>query len=141
MQAMVTGWFFLTALLLRPQLRGEGFVLRDFFKMVGAAPQTPRGSSSRLVFDEMARALWLVSVLLVFCVVVAADGLLCRMIFYKFYLYQYVIVIFYELSYNLPDKKAGGFKSAGLIVPPFRSVRLLLNLCPVSVLYTKTGFT
>jgi hypothetical protein len=59
MQAMVTGWFFLTGLLLRPQLCGEGFVLRGFFKMVGAAPQTPRGSSSRLVFviDETARAL------------------------------------------------------------------------------------
>ena len=38
---MVTGWFFLTGLLLRPQLCGEGFVLRGFFKMVGAAPQTP----------------------------------------------------------------------------------------------------
>jgi hypothetical protein len=55
MQAMVTGWFFLTGLLLRPQLRGIGFVLRGFFKW-WALPQTPRGLSSRLVFviDETA---------------------------------------------------------------------------------------
>ena len=101
-------------------------MLRGFFKMVGAAPQTPRGSSSRLVFDETARALWLVSVLLVFCGVYAVDGLRCShvLFFNNFYLYQYVIVLFYELSYNIRDKKAGGFKSAGLVVPPFRSVRL-----------------
>jgi hypothetical protein len=57
--------------------------------MVGAAPQTPRGSSSRLVFDETARALGLVSVLLVFCGVRAVDGLRFRLfIFNNIYLYQ-----------------------------------------------------
>jgi len=45
-------------------------------------------------------------------------------IFNNFYLYQYVIVLFYELSYNKRDKKASGFKSAGLVVPPFWLVRL-----------------
>jgi hypothetical protein len=87
MQAMVTGWFFLTGLLLRPQLCGEGFVLRGFFKMVGAAPQTPRGSSSRLVFDESARALLLVSVLLVFCGVQAVNGVRCSMFYFLQFLF------------------------------------------------------
>ena len=91
---MVTGWFFLTGLLLRPQLCGEGFVLRGFFKMVGAAPQTPRGSSSRLVFDETARALWLVSVLLVFCGVHAVDGVRCIM-FYFLIIFIYINMLLY----------------------------------------------
>jgi hypothetical protein len=42
MQAMVTGWFFLTGLLLRPQLRGEGFVLRGFLKWWALPPKPPR---------------------------------------------------------------------------------------------------
>jgi hypothetical protein len=36
---MVTGWFFLTGLLLRPQLCGEGFVLRGFFKWAALPPK------------------------------------------------------------------------------------------------------
>ena len=88
MQAMVTGWFFLTGLLLRPQLRGEGFVLRGFFKMGGAAPQTPRGSSSRLVFDESARVLGLVAVPVVFCGVFGVDGL-------RFSLFYFLTIFIY----------------------------------------------
>ena len=33
--------------------------------------------------------------------------------FNNFDLYQYVIVFFYELSYNKRDKKANGFESVG----------------------------
>lgn len=98
MQAMVTGWFFLTGLLLRPQLRGLGFVLRGFFKMVGAAPQTPRDSSSRLVFDESARALGLISVLLVFCGVRAVDGVRCSMFYFLIILIYINMLLYFFMS-------------------------------------------
>jgi hypothetical protein len=50
--------------------------------MGGAASQTLRGSSSRLVFDVMARALGLVSVPVVFCGVVAVDWLRLRLFYF-----------------------------------------------------------
>ena len=76
------GLVFLNGLIATPSTPGRGFVLRGFFKMVGAAPQTPRGSSSRLIFGETARALGLVSVPVVFCVVVAVGGLRFRLFYF-----------------------------------------------------------
>jgi hypothetical protein len=69
-------------------------VLRGFFKMVGAAPQTPRGSSSRLVFDETARALGLVAVPVVFCGVFGVDGLRFRL-FYFLTIFIYINNLLY----------------------------------------------
>jgi len=49
------GLVFLNGLIATPSTPGIRLCASRFFKMVGAAPQTPRGSSSRLVFDETAR--------------------------------------------------------------------------------------
>jgi hypothetical protein len=85
---------FLNGLIATPSTPGKGFVLRGFFKMVGAAPQTPRGSSSRLVFGGTARALRRVAVPVVFCGVRAVDGLRFRL-FYFLIIFIYINKLLY----------------------------------------------
>lgn len=83
---MVTGWFFLTGLWLCPQSGRKDKVLRGFLNG-GRCPPNPLRLKFKVGFCYLRN-----------CQVHTVNCVICYLSLVD--LYQYVIVLFYELSYN-----------------------------------------